>query len=284
MEDTTPVSPDTAISDVAVPEKAAVEKAAEPFVGRWNKLVSTTNWDKGAIIHQWRETLLATGAPATDYSDEAWSQCVGGVTGQHAGRLRRVYARFGDAAEKFKQLFWSHFQAALDWEDAEMWLEGAVQNSWSVAKMRTNRWETLGAPADLKPREEDVISTEIDEDFEPALTQDPAHQQTATAFDESQAGPTHEGSDFGDEPSGGAIEHDAVIENDAPLSNVELVRHFEDLPDLPDDVIEAVDAFKLAIVRHKADDWREIKCDDLLLCLDALKQFAAASADETAPF
>ena len=54
--------------------------ASRPFVGRWNKLVTTTNWEKGRIIHEWREALIAS-APVTEYSDEAWARRVTGVTG-----------------------------------------------------------------------------------------------------------------------------------------------------------------------------------------------------------
>src|SRR5262245_1921842 len=109
------------------PLDAALERASPPYIGRWNHLVSTTNWEKGRIIAQWRDALLAEGAPAAHSSDEAWSRLVGGVTGQHAGRLRRVYQRFGQVYEGYEGLYWSHFQAAVEWDDAEMWLEGAVQ-------------------------------------------------------------------------------------------------------------------------------------------------------------
>src|SRR6478735_7734535 len=101
--------------------------ASQPFVGQWNRLVSTTNWDKGRIINDWRQALVAQDAAVTEYSDEAWGRLVGGVTGQHVGRLRRVSQRFGASQHQYAGLFWSHFQAALDWNDAEMWLEGAVQ-------------------------------------------------------------------------------------------------------------------------------------------------------------
>jgi len=163
---------------VTAPE---LDTASQPFVGRWNQLVSTTNWEKGRIILQWREALVAAAAPAIEYSDEAWSRRVGAVTGQHVGRLRRVYERFGDAADKYEGLYWSHFQAALDWQDAEMWLEGAVQNNWSVSQMRRTRWETLGAVAADQPRDEDIVTTELDEDFEPAQNEPPRDDSLSTS-------------------------------------------------------------------------------------------------------
>ena len=37
-----------------------------------------------------------------------------------------------------------------------------------------------------------------------------------------------------------------------------LSAHSKNLPELPDDLAEAFDAMKLAILRHKRDDWQEI--------------------------
>jgi len=125
---------------ITISKKTTTE--SKPFIGQWNTLVSTTNWDKGQIICLWRKQLEHEGVKANEYSDEAWSQLVGGVTPQHVGRLRRCYDRFGHVFGEYNGIFWSHFYAALDWDDAEMWLEGAVQNKWSVSGMRKERWET----------------------------------------------------------------------------------------------------------------------------------------------
>ena len=141
-----------------------LDAASQPFVGQWNQLVSTTNWEKGRIITDWREALIDAQAPAAEYCDEAWSRRVGTVTGQHVGRLRRVHQRFGSVSEQYDGLYWSHFHSAMEWPDAEMYLEGAVQNKWSVSQMRAQRWEAIGAPPDQKPRDEDIITAELDED------------------------------------------------------------------------------------------------------------------------
>lgn len=255
--------------------------ASQPFVGQWNRLVSTTNWEKGRIILRWREALVAQGMPVTEYSDEAWTRLVGGVTGQHAGRLRRVAQRFGQSNEQYPGLYWSHFQAAVEWNDAEMWLEGAAQSGWSVAEMREQRWRTLGEVAADRPRPEDAISSETDEDFEPARRQEPIPQSITGQYDEI-SGPRHEGPDFGDE-------HEPVrssaTEWEMPATGepVELVRPFENLPDLPDDLAEAFDLMKLAILHHKQDGWQSIAFVDVLRTLDALKALVTAPS-EAAPF
>src|SRR5437868_9520616 len=89
-----------------------IDEASAPFLGQWNRLVSTTNWEKGRIIHEWRQALVAADAPSAEFADEAWSLRVGNVTGQHVGRLRRVYERFDALRGEFPLLYWSHFQAA----------------------------------------------------------------------------------------------------------------------------------------------------------------------------
>ena len=128
--------------------------------------MSTTNWEKGRIIFQWRAALVAADTQAAEYADEAWSRRVGGVSPQHVGRLRRVHERFAAARGQFPGLFWSHFQAALDWDDAEMWLEGAVQSRWSVADMRRRRSETLGTVAEQESLPGSSADSP-DEDFSP---------------------------------------------------------------------------------------------------------------------
>ena len=44
-------------------DPAAVESASAEYLGQWHRLVSTTNWEKGRIICEWRQDLLAAGAP-----------------------------------------------------------------------------------------------------------------------------------------------------------------------------------------------------------------------------
>jgi hypothetical protein len=255
--------------------------ASQPYVGQWNRLVSTTNWQKGRIIGQWRASLAAQGLAAGEFADEAWARLVGGVTGQHVGRLRRVYARYGEVYEQYPGLFWSHFQAALEWNDAEMWLEGAVASGWSVARMREERWETLGKLESERPLERDIVAAETDEDFEPARTSDPARATITGELSEVQMGPRLEGPDFGDEASETGS-YSSAAEQAGDESSA-LIQPFANLPELPDDLAEAFDALKLAILRHKQANWSEISLGDVLRTLDALKALATAPSGD-APF
>ena len=259
--------------------------ASDVYIGRWNHLVSTTNWEKGRIILEWRSHLVATDAPATEYSDDAWSRMVGNVSGQHVGRLRRVYERFGDVFEQYKGLFWSHFQSALDWEDAEMWLEGAIQNDWSVSTMRRQRWETMGAVSSEEPREKDVVSAEVDEDVAVDLDANdkPSSVERDLVADDYMAeARSPAGPDFGDEGAdgtAGVAEHaDVEPVTDAVADATPEPPLFAELPELPDDLTEAFEAFQLAIIRHKTNEWKEVPREDVLATLDALKALTNAPA------
>ena len=247
-------------------QTGTVEKASARYVGRWNRLVSTTNWEKGRIICGWRKSLIEAGAPPQACSDEAWSQRVGQVSPQHVGRLRRVHDRFGDVYKQYRGLYWSHFQAALDWEDAEMWLEGAVRNRWSVARMRAQRWEALGAPPDKKPRPEDVITAEWDEDVDAAVD-----TLDGEALSEllGVVQPLHLQDAPPEEPG-----------RQATRPSSRFSHPFENLPPMPPDVSEAFDAFKRAIEGHKRSGWRGITRRQIFAILYALRQYALLPEEE----
>ncbi|PQO35197.1 hypothetical protein [Blastopirellula marina] len=274
--------------EISSEEIARLNTVSQPYVGRWNSLVSTTNWEKGRIIAQWRQSLVEQKAPATEFSDEAWASRVGSVTGQHVGRLRRVYERFGDVFEKFDKLFWSHFQAAIDWEDAEMWLEGAVQNGWSVASMRNQRWETMGSLDGERPRDEDVVVTELDEDFEPHAEGGESELKGSVGEIEPHDGmPVPEGPDFGDEDGPSALPREVSQTGEegaeAEASGEEqpaLVKPFSEIGKLPEDVLDAFDAMKLAIIRHKSMGWSEIKLEEMISCIESLKVLANAPSGD----
>jgi len=260
-------------------DSALVDRTSIEYLDQWKRLVSTTNWEKGRIICQWREALEASGAPASEYSDEAWSRRVGNVTPQHVGRLRRASERFADARDSYPGLYWSHFQAALDWDDAEMWLEGAVQSGWSISAMRHQRWEAQGGPSEEEPREEAASeSVPWDDDAE---SDDASHEVTSgtiaavhtpgresDAQDDGEEGYDHSEFDDGDEQEQVAAER---VDRS--------VRPFENLPALPADVNDAFEAYKLSILRHKLSGWSEISIDDMLSSLEALKMLALAPAE-----
>jgi len=255
------------------------------YIGQWNQLISTTNWEKGQIICDWREALTTSDAEVTDYSDEAWAQLVGGVTSQHVGRLRRVYQRFGDVSTQYAGLYWSHFQACLDWDDAEMWLEGSIQNNWSVSQMRGKRWETLGtSPEDQQVEVAQVAveqDTEAQAEDELAVASDslaPTNSSINSLADitDSSGGPTANEPAHSDKQSSSER---SPLDSAASAEPVEKrTRLSVDVESLPDDLAEAFEGFKLAIIAHRRENWRDTTPESVIECLESLKQLVLADA------
>ncbi len=260
-----------------------LDQTSQQYLGQWNRLVSTTNWEKGRIITLWRSELMSANAEPNGFSDDAWSRRVGNVTGQHVGRLRRVYERFAASHDSYQGLYWSHFQAALDWHDAEMWLEGAVQNDWSVSTMRTQRFETLNPVDEAPPREDDLVVAEVDED-----------SGEADAASALRQGDVEQIQPFGKSQDRGAFdgrspESDAAADSAkaapweaaqrAEQPGAEAVRPFARLAELPSDLADAFESYKLALLRHKLDGWQQISRSDAIASLDALKELALAPSE-----
>jgi hypothetical protein len=257
---------------------ATLDAESQPFVGRWNQLISSTNWEKGRIICDWRNNLQASGVGANEFSDEAWARRVGGVTAPHVGRLRRVFEAFGGQHETYPGLYWSHFLAALDWDDAPLWLEGAVRSGWSISQMRNQRWEASGGRVEDQPKASDLIESDTDED----VVMPAQGGGREGRFDDEpggvSAGPSPEGPDFGDESYDGAAElPEPVAKAEGETENLDgpgtasLVQPFAGLPDLPDDMTEALEMFKLSIIRHKATGWTLIAPESVVQVLEALR-------------
>ncbi|MEI8212532.1 MAG: hypothetical protein WCI02_10315 [Planctomycetota bacterium] len=261
---------------------------SRPFVGRWQQLISQTNWEKGKIIHEWRSALVTQSSSVTAYSDESWAKQVGAVTSQHVGRLRRVYERFGSSCESYPRLFWSHFLAAIDWDDAELWLEGAAQSHWSVSQMRRTRNEAMGQDPDASEREV-LIDSELDDGFV-ALSEDDGaihvdtmdEGSTQDGSDRSTSGPLNEGPDFGEEGQGDGSGFDSDPASSRSQSEIDglgiesgsLNNPFAGLGEMPPDVSDALEQFKLCIIRHRANHWTDISQTQLLSALEALRHFA----------
>ena len=272
--------------DTPVAVSPIIDQLSEPIVGKWNVLVSQTNWEKGALILRWRNELISTGLPNTVYSDESWARRVGNVTAQHVGRLRRVAERFGEENQNFTGLYWSHFYAALEWNDAELWLEGAVQNDWSVAQMRMQRWEAVGAPDEHKPREEDVFVSEIDEDVHARrmpLDRIEGHNAEIGAVDALErfdaSSPTLPDSITEPpkkEPQTKKSKAKQVGAETAVPETGKVLMSLKGIAQFPADLAESMELLKVAILNHKLAGWKSISAEQVCQSLEALKMLTIA--------
>jgi hypothetical protein len=273
------------ISDEVIQEDSteSSDSQSQAFVGRWHRLSSETNWEKGRIITQWRAALIASGVPANQYSDEAWASRVGHVTCQHIGRLRRVYDRFGETYGEYPKLYWTHFWAAIDWDDAELWLEGASRSRWSISKMCRMRAESMqladGQTIDsVVTNETTRIESETDDGFISQIAQSAEIEDSQDPSKERfESSPLAEGPDFGDEEQSNGLDQapSASTNTEPDLSSVTTATKnpFEGLGDLPLDIVEAVDPLKLCILRYRANEWNGFSKPQMLDVIEALKGF-----------
>ena len=128
-------------------------------------------------------------------------------------------------------------------------------------------------PEDI-PKVEQIVVTELDEE----------NQSIAAAVSEGEfsTGPRAEDPDFGEEDSGSSkskSNQDDQMESAVSEATGPKIRPFESFDELPDDIQAAASAFKVAIIKHKADEWNEISVDDLNDLLDALKSLAIAASE-----
>jgi hypothetical protein len=164
----------------------------------------------------------------------------------------------------------------LDWPDAEMWLQGAIDNGWSISQMRNQRWEAQGAPAEMRPSEEDIVATEVDEE---SLALEPSGKAAPLTGEEAEVrGTSDEEAD--EETSEADAPFDSADEESMSEAYAESpsgpVRPFENLPEMPDDLKEAFELFKLSILSHKISGWTEISVDQVIGVLESLKRLALA--------
>ena len=147
--------------------------------------------------------------------------------------------------------------------------------------MRQQRWETLSRVESERPRESDIVAEEADGDV--VLPVD-----ISGALAEVQ-GPRHEGPDFGDDEeatgkSRSVSPGESAAEREYSPPPIELVQPFAELPPLPDDLAEAFETFKLALLRHKTDNWQQVSRNDVLQVIESLKALVLAPSSDAAPF
>ncbi|MDO5552230.1 MAG: hypothetical protein Q4G68_00585 [Planctomycetia bacterium] len=261
-------------NDSLTPELAtSVDEIAMEFVSFWNRLVSQTNWEKGKVIHTWRTRLIEAGVPHSLYTDEAIAKRIGNVSGQHVGRLRRVFEQF-ESPDAYPTLYWSHFQAALDWQDASEWLQKAADEALSVAAMRIARWEKYGAPADRKPKDSEIVLAEPDEDVNPFNDSNSDESSTKGSGEkkknENASTKTVRDPDASN-PDPNSFAGDENQWQTCGKTTADVLNSLNKMPSLPDDLADAFEMLKLAIVSHKLTKWSDVPAEHILDYLNAMR-------------
>ncbi len=109
------------------------EQSEAAMIQEAKQVISTSAWKLGEIACRW------TAAYARGRTDAALGAALG-ISGDQVYQRRRVWERFSGISDTYRNLSWSHFYAALTWDDADACLNWACENYATVAEMKA--WRT----------------------------------------------------------------------------------------------------------------------------------------------
>ena len=116
----------------------------DELVLRAQQALSRCNWEIGVCGRVTQR--YARGRTDADFG------ALIGLSGDQVYQRRRVWATFSDVSDRYERLKWSHFYAALNWDDAAECLQWAEDMQATVAEMkawrRAQHGEDLSSPAD----------------------------------------------------------------------------------------------------------------------------------------
>lgn len=127
---------------------AAVRETEADLIRRAQQALSQCNWEVGECAATWTKRF-ARGRTDADFA------ALVGLSVDQVYQRRRVWETFADVRENYPALKWSHFYAALTWDDAAECLQWAQDIQATVAEMkawrRAQRGEDLSQAATEEP-------------------------------------------------------------------------------------------------------------------------------------
>lgn len=121
------------IAPMVRPEAPArVWNSSSGLVDEAKSAISESNWKVGQMASLWIERF------AIGRSEDDLATLIGLSVDQVAQR-RRVWQAFNAIRVSYPKLMWSHFWAAIDWEDAKECLKWANDVQAGVSEMRAWR-------------------------------------------------------------------------------------------------------------------------------------------------
>ena len=131
------------------------KETEEQLIERAQRALTRCNWEIGDCASNWTQRY-ARGRTDADFGSQI------GLSGDQVYQRRRVWDTFSDVYEQYTTLRWSHFYAALNWDDAPECLQWANDMQATVAEMeawrRALHGEDLTAPAE----EEEPLSRSVE--------------------------------------------------------------------------------------------------------------------------
>ncbi|MEZ6056326.1 MAG: hypothetical protein R3C01_06435 [Planctomycetaceae bacterium] len=107
-------------------------ESEEQLIERAQRALSSCNWEIGECASKWTQRH-AKGRTDADFGSLI------GLSGDQVYQRRRVWEGFADVYENYAGLRWSHFYAALNWDDAAECLQWSSEMGATVAEMKAWR-------------------------------------------------------------------------------------------------------------------------------------------------
>ncbi len=119
-----------------------VKETEEELISKAQSAVSQSNWVVGECAYKWTQRY-ARGRGDGDFA------ALLGLTADQVFQRRRVWQTFADVCQNYPALKWSHFYAALTWDDAPECLQWADENQSTVSEMKA--WRRAAAARTCGP-------------------------------------------------------------------------------------------------------------------------------------
>ncbi len=168
------------------PAETVTDETEASLIARAQVAVSHCNWEVGECAALWTKRF-ARGRTDADFA------ALVSLSADQVYQRRRVWETFADVFENYPTLRWSHFYAAINWDDAAECLQWAEDVQAGVAEMKAWRRAQRGEDLDAPPLEEsfDGLPTE------PALAREASpfdHHSTFSVSAVGEAGESPEAS------------------------------------------------------------------------------------------
>lgn len=123
-----------------------LQETEQELIDRAQSALNQCNWVIGECAARWTERY-AKGRTDADFGARI------GLSGDQVYQRRRVWETFSDVQSEYANVRWSHFYAALNWDDAAECLQWADEMGATVAEMKA--WRRAQRGEDLTQQAEE---------------------------------------------------------------------------------------------------------------------------------
>ena len=154
--------------------QAPTQETEQDLVDRAQEALNQCNWVIGECAAQWTKRY-AKGRTDADFGAKI------GLSGDQVYQRRRVWETFSDIHDEYEQLKWSHFYAALNWDEAAECLQWADEMQATVAEMKAWRRAQLGEDLNEQGEEDAPFAESAIEHLSPTagFVRDPGDEPTS---------------------------------------------------------------------------------------------------------